>query len=260
MKITKTHLSIILVFGIFIITACSTPTGTPTIEVEPTTSQTPEPSATPEPTHTLTPTNTATFTPTSTDTRTPTPTNTPTPEPLTQEDLQSALLRLDDFPAGWTEAPEDDQDDDEDDTFDFLCKEFNRTKSEKASVEFQKSELGPMINHTIVQYPTGQAGDQFAAFQEAVEECSEFENSDPVLKWKVSPMSFPKLGEQSFAFHADIEFSLGLMQIESVYYLIGDTISNIRHLKVGASEIDSQLTEDFAKIAEQRLLDTIENR
>jgi hypothetical protein len=209
------------------------------------------------PTPTLTPTyeNTNTPIPTSTPTRTSTPSPTPTRLPLSESNLQQMLLELDDLPAGWFEETTADEEDQELKTATFLCKEYERRAVLRTSAEFKRGQIGPILGHAIAVYPYGTAVEQFAIFVSAVEECSEFTTSDngETYDWKVSKISFPKLGEESFAIRVTTEFILGFMEIDTVQFRIEDVIVSITHMDFGLNGVDTAQTEVFARQAENKI-------
>jgi hypothetical protein len=212
--------------------------------------------ATHQPSNTPTVTSTATPTSTSTPTSTPTITPTPTPKPLTQADLEKALISLDDLPAGWAVRTEDEEDEANKETFTFLCQEYQKKSIAKASADFQKGQVGPFLMNSVVTYPPGEAESQFADMLSAVDQCATFTDTQDgtTTEWTVTPISFPKLGEQSFAIRASSEFVLGFIEVDSVYIRIGDTITSIQYMVLGLQSIDSTQTEQFARIAGENLL------
>lgn len=211
---------------------------------------------TPQPSETPTVTSTATPTSTSTPTSTPTITPTPTPKPLTQADLEKALISLDDLPAGWAVRTGDEEDEANKETYTFLCQEYQKKSIAKVSADFQKGQVGPFLMNSVVTYPPGEARNQFADMLSAVDQCATFTDTQDgtTTEWTVTPISFPKLGEQSFAIRASSEFVLGFIEVDSVYIRIEDTITSIQYMVLGLQSIDSTQTEMFARLAEAKLL------
>lgn len=248
---------------IIFLTGCSTAPSENAIQTaisltetaKPTSTKTPLPTSTS--TTTATPTATATNTPTATATNTPTP----TPKPLTQEDLEKALMILDELPAGWAIDPEDEEDDSNEETARFLCTDYEKKSIAKASASFQQGQIGPFLAHSVVTYPPGEATNQFEFMLAAVEQCANFTDTQTgeSMEWTVTPISFPKLGDQSMAVRASSEFILGLIEVDSVYIRIGDTMISIQYMVAGLRSIDSTQTEQFARLAEQKLISILGN-
>lgn len=202
-------------------------------------------------------TSTPTVTPTSTPTSTPTVTPPLTPRPLSQTDLQETLLTLEDIPAGWAKGADEVEDDS--DTFSFLCLEFQKKSIATASVSFEQGQMGPFLVNSLTTYNPDEGKKLFAEMKAAVDQCpiiTETQNGE-TTEWTISPVSFPQLGDESFAVRASSDFLLGFVEMDSVYFRIGDTLSSTMYLVLGLESIDSTLTEQFATTAEKKLTEAI---
>lgn len=264
MKTTNVMLksSFVLLFVVIIIAGCSTGPSENAVQTAISKTETARPTITATPQPSKTPTITPTATPTSTNTPTPTPTftSTPTPKPLTQADLEKALISLDDLPAGWAVRPGEDKGNEASkETFTFLCQEYQRKAIDSASVDFQKSQLGPFLSHSVTVYPPGEAGSQLVKMHSAVDQCPTFKDTQngTTFDWTVTPISFPQLGDQSFAIRLSSEFALGIIEVDSVYIQIGDTITSVQYMVMGLQSIDSTQTEQFARMAEGKLFQVL---
>lgn len=248
----------LLLFVVIFTAGCSTGPSENAIQTAISLTETARPTftATPQPSNTPTVTPTAIPTSTNTPTFTPTTTPTPTPELLTQADLEKALLSLDDLPAGWAVRTEDEEDEADKETYTFLCQEYQKKSIAIASVDFQNGQVGPFLVNSVVAYLPGEAESQFADMLSAVDQCATFTDTQDgtTTEWTVTPISFPKLGDQSFAIRASSEFILGFIEVDSVYIRIGDTVTSIQYMVLGLQSIDSTQTEQFARMAEGRLL------
>jgi hypothetical protein len=248
---------------VMLLVACSQAPSQDAIQTAISLTEEARPTVTITPTSTLTPTSTSTSTPTPTPTQTPTftPTPTETPKPLTKEVLSRALLRLEDLPAGWYEAPADSEENTST-TGTFLCTEYEKKAILKAYGDFRKSQLGPILIHSISAYPPDVSADQFNFMLKAADDCKEFTDTEngETTQWTLSIISFPQLGEQSYAIRLSSEFMLGFIQVDSVYFRIGDTISSIQYMVIGLEGIDSAQTEAFARTAEERLWDVLSEK
>jgi hypothetical protein len=197
--------------------------------------------------------------PTATVTSTPTETPTAVPEPIDEEDLSEALLTISDMPTGWTTSPPDEEEEsaDEGETFTTVCNvELPRRSLTQVKAEFQKSQLGPFLQHTITAYPPGEAELFLEDFIDAANSCTEWTTAedDQQFTWRLAPLSFPNLGDETFAIRTSTELELlGLMEIDTIYIREADVIINIAHMAIGISGIDSEQTEVFARLAIEKL-------
>jgi hypothetical protein len=200
------------------------------------------------------PSNTPTFIPT--DTPIPTPTNVP----VSLEGLEGALLTLSDMPTGWTVSlPEEEiEEEDKGANYTFLCMELERRMEGIVQAEFQKSEIAPKLVHSIGLYPKGLATEAFNDLVSASKACTEWTTpieSGGEQVWIVTPISFPKLGEETLAIRATSEISIfGFLEVDSIYILVGDVIIRISYLEIGLDGIDSTQTEIFARLSLEKLL------
>jgi hypothetical protein len=115
----------------------------------------------------------------------------------------------------------------------------------RASVEFEKSALGPFLTHSIVVYPgRDKAEAALADYMSAAEECLEFTDSEGNTT-TLSPMSFPSLGDESFALRmrSSLEFDVVQVRVDNVL---------INIMQAGFGAVDSALTEELARAAVER--------
>jgi len=188
---------------------------------------------------------------------TPTPTQQLLPIPVTEEALSHALLTIDDMPTGWIISKPDEEPDDDSGTYQFLCLTLEKRTTAKVEANFQGSVVGPFLWHQIAAYPLGGAEAFMEDARQAIESCSEWTHTDDNGKEEVaqvSPMSFPKLGDDSIAIGMIIKGeSQFTWQINSVYIRIGHFLASVHFMSMGGSE-PGQL-EAFARLAEERLRD-----
>jgi len=177
---------------------------------------------------------------------------------LTRMKLSQALLRLEDIPAGWTEYSRDGDEQDSGEAHRFLCRTLAREAIEMVVVEFRVSQLGPILVHTIQTFPVEIVEEQLKIREDAIFECGQFETEGEVeLKWTVAPVDFPKFGERSAAMRATAKFGSSKLEIESVYFVVGDTLSNIQHIQVGGGRPNRQFTLEMARIASERVIELV---
>jgi hypothetical protein len=133
----------------------------------------------------------------------------PTEEAASSEELQAALLTIEDLPTGWTTAPPDaspsaDPLDSDDGTK--LCDKpvIDRTQAPaSAEVEFSKGgELSNQLFQEVFSYDSRRkASDAFDSIREAIQACTQWETSDEstTSSLTLQSLSFPKLGDDTLA-------------------------------------------------------------
>lgn len=183
---------------------------------------------------------------------TPTTEPEPTAEPagdtadVDQEALLAALLTLDDMPTGWTGTAPTVELRTPGGTYPSFCAaELPARSIAAAAVDFEKSALGPLFSQTIVLYPDGDSAE--AAFDdllEAARNCPEMTDSAGNTN-TFSPLSFPAIGDETFAMR-----SSGLVELDIINIRVDDALITIMHGGLGA--VDSTQTETFARAAVAR--------
>ncbi|MGD9890125.1 MAG: hypothetical protein AB7R89_28220 [Dehalococcoidia bacterium] len=186
----------------------------------------------------------------------PTATATPPPRGTPSEaDVRAALITLQDLPTGWTIDP--DPDTDEDDGEGTICDIPSARQSRLVSVEanFQKGTIGPFISHAISVYQDGAAKQLMDDAVKILETCREWETTNDdgsPLVMKLTPLSFAKVGEQTFAFRATMTSGGFPFQADIVYLRDGDVMHVVTYMTVGVTAPDTELTETLAKTAHDR--------
>ena len=242
---------------------------TPTAESSPTTKPLPTPSpipatvteeATMEPSPTPTATTQPTRTPTSTATATatavpptitPAPTVTPTQAPIAdasgvdQAALFASLLTIGDMPTGWTGGAAVFEPRTPGGTYNSFCTELPARSIAAAYVEFEKSAFGPFLTHSIVVYPdSASARAALDDLANAAQNCTQVTDGSGSTN-TISPLSFPSLGEDTFAVR-----SSGTVEMDAIYILVDNLLLTITHGGLGA--VDSAVTESSARTAVDR--------
>ena len=189
------------------------------------------------------------------------PESTPTPAgeavEITAEELSAALLTLDDMPTGWTISPPDE--DDDDDGTELCGQEFGEVAEavDRAEASFNQSDLGPFIVQTLGLFREGEAGQNLALFVEAAGSCSEWtavDSEGEETNWRISALSFPKFGDETFAFRLSSDPTIiGIVTVDAIIVRRGDVILLLAHLAFGFEGVDSELTESLTRIADEKL-------
>lgn len=167
---------------------------------------------------------------------------------VNHEQLQNALLTLAEMPTGWTQSATVGGSS----TICGLQPPANRLDS--ATVYFLKSQVGPALGESLSLYPSGAAAARMAQIQQQVN-CASFSDTSKATptSYTVSPLSFPKLGDETYAVRVtDTDVTLlGPLQQDLVYFRVGDVVVTVLYLSVGT--IDSTQTEAFARQAEAKV-------
>ena len=151
----------------------------------------------------------------------------------TDERLSEALFTIKDMPAGWTVTPQYEEDDHRADPYDVVFGQLNQDASACVRADFQESEVGPMANlvHVIYLFPDGKAKRAIEAKRAMV---GVFDDSDSYTEWaeaakintdmiwRDSPLSFPKIGDETFAFRRSGASRLGAVESDVIVWRRGD--------------------------------------
>lgn len=135
-------------------------------------------------------------------------------DPLTSKQIKKALIKLEDMPSGYSEDPDlisDEEDEDEITAGSKKCKELmsaldGKDRAEEpfgeGEVGFKQSDFGPFVGESVSSFKGSQIKDGMEKVRDAFEGCKKFETTDKdgaKLKFRVAPMSFPKLGDDTIA-------------------------------------------------------------
>lgn len=167
--------------------------------------------------------------------------------------LDQVILTLADLPAGWTTAAED-PDDTTDDSF---CGDVDPLAdvepAAEAEVSFQQSEMGPFLAAVALRFDDG-ADDVMDLFAEAVDACREFTETDEdgnETVYRFDPMSFPSLGDGTFAARLSSTTFLGPLSLDMVTVREDDVVLLVMNGGLGAA--DTALTEQALRTMLDRL-------
>lgn len=196
------------------------------------------------------------MTPKSTATVLTTKVATPTPKPSkglpTTDQLKTALLTLSDMPTGWTTSDQTGSDN----SSSSMCGATpTPTSSDETtvSVDFQRSQLGPFLTEQINAVPSGQMKKVFDKIKNSLS-CTSWTEPDSEgtpTTYQLSPLSFPKMGDDTFAFRMSGGSGIFTFEADAVYIRVGDSIITIANVAVGS--VNSDLTESIAQKAVDKL-------
>jgi hypothetical protein len=112
--------------------------------------------------------------------------------------LRAALLPVQSMPVGYSPNPAGTGSADST----FCNAPANAKPAAKAEVFYQKSDLGPFLDETLRAYD-GTAGAELAGAEHDASSCTHFTQKDGT-KVRVAALSFPKLGDETFALQLEI--------------------------------------------------------
>lgn len=157
---------------------------------------------------------------------------------------KDVLFTLSEMPTGWV------KDEDSDDDDDALC-DTHLFDSALADAEVTFSQQGtiPQLSQRVGSFTPGEATKVMAATKAVYDACSGDENGG--LDWTVAPVSFPALGEESFAYLASAEEDG--VRIAAIFTVVrsGDGVVGVVYGDFGS--VDTTVAEDYARRAVARL-------
>jgi hypothetical protein len=211
--------------------------------------------ATGSPTASRTPTRTPTASASATPTRTPTPA---APAAATGTagaaargvDLTKALLTLDDLPPGWT-TPSPSPD-----SSAFCNQDITIRPTARADADFERGQS--FVFHGLGAYNRGEAAAAMDQERKTLANCTQWTETDSdgtTTTYRVRPLSFPKLGDETLAFRLSAEAAGAVAEVDGVFIRRGDVISRVGNGQVGVrvAVVDSALTEQLARKANAKL-------
>jgi hypothetical protein len=158
-------------------------------------------------------------------------------------DPEDVLFGLSEMPAGWVK----DQNDDDDDA---LCG-THLFASARADAEVSYSQQGelPQVAERAGAFAPGGAAKALAATKKKYDGCSGERRNG--FEWTVSPVSFPSLGEESYAYLATAEADD--LRIGALFTVMrsGDGVVGVVYAELG--EVNTSVAEDYARRAIARL-------
>ncbi len=180
------------------------------------------------------------------------------PEDYTADELQRALLTLDDMPSGWAVVPQgEDSQDNEESGNSFLCGEeleIDANTLTSAEIQFKGGELAPILYHGVAVYPEGEAKRLFTEFTGILESCQDWQDEDEYT-WHAAEMSFPEFGSDSAAYRistSDVPF-IGVLEAQIILIRDGNFLILVMHADIGLDGVDTEQTEKFTRQANDKL-------
>ncbi|MGH3786966.1 MAG: hypothetical protein ACRDRG_10550 [Pseudonocardiaceae bacterium] len=192
---------------------------------------------------------------------TPVSHSTPTPSgPLNATQLQSALLTLDDLPAGWV-IDSGETDDPPAAAVECPLPALGtfRTPVAHADVRFRANSLSPLLAHSVASFeqdPTGEVDEDFAQALDGCQEYTSTTEGGTSITFRAEPLPFSDLGDHTAAMRlvgkSSHQFAV---TVDVVFVAVGHAVSS---LLLGATELDPEAVdsaelERLARISVDRI-------
>ena len=200
---------------------------------------------------------------------TPTPTPTPTGgQKATAEQRKAALLTVEDMPTGWSI---DEDDDDDSGPFGEGCAPLTALEKkypdegDDAEIAFTQGELGPLFGEEVSSLDTAdEVSTRIADLKEALGECPSFTYKDDrgaTQRVTIAPVSFPTVGDESFAVRISVTFRggrLGMTVVTArvrnhVLVMTGMTLTTV----AGSSQLPPKELEELVGKAVEKATTTL---
>ena len=186
------------------------------------------------------------------------PTTAPTEEPPpTSDRLQRLALKIEDLPSGWTTMPPD-----TDDSNTQICNRPPASTqfkpSANAEADYQQSDFGPFLVHVLASYSATDARRAMDYVAEMLKACTEWTQTSAdgtKVTFRLSPLSFTKLGDETFAVRMstrDVPL-FGTAQFDLVFWRRSGLVSYMAYAAVGPAVATASPLEDLAKKVDARL-------
>jgi hypothetical protein len=189
----------------------------------------------------------------------PQTTATPVPD---GHDPNEIIITLADMPTGWSPTPPEEEDDDSDDDLACLDAAFesvglgegveNEKDYPQAEAGFSQSEFGPFILSFVVSgMDGGLLSDFMDVLPEAFASCDGETDPDGTT-YSVLPISFPDLGDQTFATRLDGTGAMLPISMVLVLTRVDDVLIYSANAALGGG-IDAALLEDLTRVMVDRI-------
>lgn len=198
--------------------------------------------------------------PLSTASRVATPTASAQPTATSEPEVDAGVLsrvmwELSDMPSGWSAGDPGDGTDDEDN---FCGVNVSQQSKNKASVTFGQSAFGPLAVQSAALYTVGDAKKSMDTVRDGFKKCgSSWTSADnPPQTWTVAPLSFPKIGDETFTVRlTTTEIPLfGSAQIDLVFFRRGPVTEVLGYITFGPAVAVPGPLEALANKADEKLV------
>lgn len=173
--------------------------------------------------------------------------------PPSQDQLQAALLTVDDLPPGWAAVQPGSGS-----TSDTACgtTAFSQQSTAAVEADFQRGQLGPSLAETIDAFPPGEGQPVFDGIAAAASACQSFPitvaDGTMVTAYLAPDVSFATLGHESAAYTLTVTGAPVPIAGEFVLIRVGDNIITLSIAQAGIAT-DAIALQSIAMIAENKL-------
>ncbi|GAA2023003.1 hypothetical protein GCM10009839_20620 [Catenulispora yoronensis] len=191
----------------------------------------------------------------STDSRTPKPSTSAPPTTLTESDLHTRLLTVNDLPTGFTVDTDATDTNGTISSTDPHCKPLvdlmnsdgkPPTATAATNTSFTKSELGPNVATGLASFPSTQTAETLlTTISTAMKTCTTLTETDKdgsSYDFGVAALPFPETGDGSSATRMSADIGGYPAQVDIVVVRIGSTLLYVANTGLGGT--DSGLTQD----------------
>lgn len=175
-------------------------------------------------------------------------------DPFSQEQVEAALLTVQDMPTGWSEDTSGDEEDSQDTTEPAECAQIfdamlweQQDPVAKADVDFTAGGFGPLLSQSIASFddPTAEA---LAGITDALNQCPEFTSVDADgvrSDVTATALSFPNVGDSTVA----VRLNFTAEDFDVVFDVIVVSIGNNSMTLVagGLTPVDATDLEELAR-------------
>lgn len=175
----------------------------------------------------------------------------PTPEAAA---LEQVVVQLSDMPTGWAVSPPEEEE--SDDAFCDGLDPFNEvTPQDEAESTFQQSDFGPFVASGASLYKDDdEAAGVMDRLTDMANTCQSFtqpEDDGTETEYTISALSFPDLGDDTFAFRMAGTTAFGPLNLDVVAVRDGALVLAVINGGLGAA--DSELTESLMQTMAERV-------
>ena len=169
-------------------------------------------------------------------------------------DLDAVVLQLDELPTGYTLDAQNEESDDSDE--DDVCPENPDEQvpaDETVEVGYTAGDLGPFASNIVGQYSDeATALEYMGAAREAFADCPEYTDPEDGTVYTFSSLSFPDLGDDTFAIRMSGNMPVGPVTSDLIYIRVDDRVSVVANLAFDTT-VDSELTEEWSRAVADRM-------
>jgi hypothetical protein len=163
--------------------------------------------------------------------------------------LDQIVLTLSDLPRGWEAQATDPSSDD-------ICDgRIPRSVIEPTSIKsaaFTKGDTGALIGNVVQEFTDDSAAEAFMDLTaRVVDSCREYSTDQASVR--LSPMSFPTFGDQTFVAEASGDAPGGALHGAIVYLRSGNRVSSVITITFGDSGVNTELIEHLADVVNRRM-------